>query len=173
MKFCFLLLLSCVCFAKIKNYDDLSLKKCGDDCDFTIHGLWPEYSSGGWPQWCNPLRYHEFNETVITPLRPKLNMYWYSCPEWNISSYTFWKHEWKKHGTCIPNINVIDYFNHTINTYLQSKDKNFYDCCNSNNSQCLIPFSKNLRWLGYCHTTKIGTTVLTDTIIEETIVIEP
>jgi hypothetical protein len=138
------------------HYDDLSLKKCKNSIDWSIHGWWPEYSKGKWPQFCDKNRYHEFNVTAISPIQDKLNKYWYSCPEWNIKAYALWQHEWQKHGTCISNVSVIDYFNHTINALLKAQSSNYYECCSGGNNsiECLIPFAMPLnetKWLGYCY----------------------
>ena len=128
-------------------------------CDLFIFffnsGLWPEYRQGSWPRFCDPSRYSEFNNDAISPLRDHLEQYWYSCPEWGITNYNFWLHEWKKHGTCIPNITVIDYFNHTLTAYFHARKESWYGCCKGNS--CMIPFAKSLnetRWMGYCSNSK-------------------
>ena len=136
------------------KYDDITIKRCFIDGNFTIHGFWPEYNNHSWPSWCNPSKYSEFNRSAIKLVRKLLEDYWYSCPEWNSSSYGLWKHEWEKHGTCIPSYTVIDYFNYTINAFLQAKYNNWYDCCNNMTYQCMIPMNislNNITWLGYCH----------------------
>jgi hypothetical protein len=137
------------------HYDDLALKKCKNSNDWSIHGWWPEYSKGKWPQFCDKNRYHEFNATAISSIRDKLDKYWYSCPEWSINEYTLWQHEWQKHGTCILDVSVVDYFNHTINALLKAQSSNYYKCCGSGGTQqCLIPFAMPLnetKWLGYCY----------------------
>jgi len=135
------------------HYDDLALKKCKSDTAYSIHGWWPEYSHGSWPQWCVPSRYSEFNEQAIEPIRSALDTYWHNCPEWGGSSYTFWQHEWEKHGTCISNISVVDYFNHTINAFLKAQENDYYGCCTFPDA-CMIPFAMPInetKWLGYCY----------------------
>lgn len=64
--------------------------------EFTIHGLWPQYSSGGYPQSCDP-----FDKFSTSNLEQQL-LNQMAC-EW--VSYTgtnsgFWSYEWSKHGTC-------------------------------------------------------------------------
>ena len=137
------------------KYDDLALKKCKHSYSFpwTIHGWWPEYSRGKWPQFCDPKRYREFTEEAIEPIRSKMDVYWSSCPGYP-SAFNLWKHEWEKHGTCVPNVSVIDYFNHTINAFLEADANNFYECCDSLKSQCMLPFAMPInqtKWLGYCY----------------------
>jgi ribonuclease I len=138
------------------KYDDLALKKCEHSISspWTVHGWWPEYSHNKWPQFCDPKRYSEFSEEVIKPIRQKLDLYWSSCPGYP-PALNLWEHEWKKHGTCIiPQVSVVDYFNHTINAFLQSDKNNYYDCCDSLKTQCMIPFAMPInetKWLGYCY----------------------
>jgi len=137
------------------HYDDLSLKKCKGELSipWSIHGWWPEYSHSKWPQFCDPSRYSEFNKEAIAPIKRLLEEYWYSCPGYP-SAYNLWKHEWEKHGTCIPNVSVIDYFNHTINAFLQADANHYYNCCHSLDTECMLPFAMPLnetKWLGYCY----------------------
>jgi len=73
-------------------------KKCVKDPPFfTIHGLWPNYSDGTWPAFCNSS--YPFNEKEIEDLVPRMNQVW---PE-VLSTHNvdwLWTHEWEKHGTC-------------------------------------------------------------------------
>lgn len=59
------------------TYDDLALKKCRDDNSFTIHGWWPEYQAGSWPQWCNKTEFKNFTESSISSIIGDMNKYWY------------------------------------------------------------------------------------------------
>lgn len=60
---------------------------------FTIHGLWPEFKNGSWPQYCYAKK---FNLTSLIPLRPELDIYWTDFKD----AEKFWKHEYKKHLSC-------------------------------------------------------------------------
>ena len=82
-----------------------------------------------------------------------MNKYWYSCPEWHpVTNEDLWKHEYDKHGTCIPDDSVLEYFSNTLTIFQQAKENNWYGCCLDQSKQCLIPFSKKEnRWLGWCH----------------------
>lgn len=60
---------------------------------FTIHGLWPEYKTGGWPQFCGAHTTHQ----AAGPPTPAQNCLW---PSLIGPSPGFWEHEWAKHGTC-------------------------------------------------------------------------
>ena len=143
------------------RFDDLTIKRCNASDNYSIHGWWPEYSNKSWPSWCDPSRYKEFNNITISPIKELMDEYWYTCPGWP-SPYIFWQHEWEKHGTCVESDSVVEYFNHTINAFLQAQNNNWYDCCvgsdsdsdSDSNDQCMIPFSINpnrIKWLGYCH----------------------
>lgn len=59
----------------------------------------------------------KFDPTLIAPIETDLDTYWTNI-EANTEKYSFWKHEWKKHGTCavqIPQLNsVLNYFNQGI-----------------------------------------------------------
>ncbi|KAF7031991.1 hypothetical protein CFC21_043222 [Triticum aestivum] len=91
---------------------------------FTIHGLWPQYSYGGWPSCCRPTT--TFNMNKIAMLRPILEKYWPSLYCGDTSTCfggrgPFWAHEWAAHGTCgYPEIqDEYDYFSTAL--YLYSK----------------------------------------------------
>lgn len=138
------------------TYDDLALKMCKNDDKYTIHGWWPEYREGSWPQWCNKTEFKNFTEDSIKPLLTQMNAYWYACPEWKMKNIDLWTHELNKHGSCITNETIIGYFNKTLIAYQNAISNNWFGCCskNKNPTQCLIPFSRNInetKWLGYCH----------------------
>lgn len=90
----------------------LALQKCSKYSDYTIHGLWIDYTSGGYPEFCNNVT---FNYNELSPLLPKLNSVWKGCIG---DSKRLWEHEWKKHASCIPdNITIYDYFFTTLRLY--------------------------------------------------------
>ena len=61
---------------------------------FTIHGLWPQYYNDTWPQFCTG---EGFDPSLVADLEPVLRREWPSVFSDNAA---FWKHEWRKHGTC-------------------------------------------------------------------------
>lgn len=89
--------------------------------EFTLHGVWPEYSSGGWPQYCattaaedsfTTAKEAENNNYQRESSAPKsiypgidgeddddgkIRCEW---PSFHGSTQNFWDHEWDKHGTC-------------------------------------------------------------------------
>ncbi|RYH00321.1 hypothetical protein EON65_49530, partial [archaeon] len=82
--------------------------------DFTIHGLWPQYSAGGYPSSCTT---EAFNASVPYDIGwSTMTTYWpnvqvaESDPTYN----SFWSHEWSKHGTC-TGLSQYNYFLDTIN----------------------------------------------------------
>ncbi|GLC48244.1 hypothetical protein PLESTB_000074700 [Pleodorina starrii] len=62
---------------------------------FTIHGLWPNYDDGTWPQFCDAS--NKFDEDKLEDLMDELESEWPSTMD---SDENFWEHEWSKHGTC-------------------------------------------------------------------------
>ncbi len=85
----------------------------------TLHGLWPQWSPGEWPEYCTR---EKFNLTQIEDLLPKMKKYWPSIyPGTNIA---FWTHEWTRHGTCDFNkLSQHDYFEKTLDLYNQYSDQ--------------------------------------------------
>nr|CCA21045.1 conserved hypothetical protein [Albugo laibachii Nc14] len=86
----------------------------------TLHGLWPEYQNGGYPQFCTsePLDADLIEKAIGFQ---KLVRYW---PDVKIAekarSYPeFWQHEWSKHGTC-SNLDQIAYFQGSIDLLKQN-----------------------------------------------------
>lgn len=81
---------------------------------FTIHGLWPQYSAGGYPQSCTK---EAFNTTVPYEVGwTDMTNYWPNAqyPESDPNYDSFWTHEWSKHGTC-SGLSQSDYFTYTLN----------------------------------------------------------
>ncbi|CAL8099542.1 unnamed protein product [Calicophoron daubneyi] len=71
---------------------------------FTIHGLWAER----WPSIkadnCAPV--HAFQAENIADIHENLSQFW---PDFlhQSSSHKFWRHEWKKHGRCVVENDLI------------------------------------------------------------------
>lgn len=62
---------------------------------FTIHGIWPDYYNGSYPQFCN--KSEKFDVNKLEPIKKDLVEYWtdFTNPE------NLWKHEFQKHFTCL------------------------------------------------------------------------
>ncbi|GMJ05667.1 RIBONUCLEASE 1, ribonuclease 1 [Hibiscus trionum] len=81
--------------------------------DFGIHGLWPNYNDGSYPQNCDPN--NPFDESKISDLISNMRRNWptLACPSG--SGETFWSHEWEKHGTCSESVfDQHSYFETTL-----------------------------------------------------------
>ncbi|KAH6824690.1 Ribonuclease T2 family protein [Perilla frutescens var. hirtella] len=70
------------------------------DEDFSIHGLWPNYNSGKWPQNCDSDS--SLDKSQISDMMSRMQKEWptLACP--SRDGMAFWGHEWTKHGTCTP-----------------------------------------------------------------------
>ena len=66
-----------------------------NDTYWSIHGIWPEYKNGSYPQFCNKSS-TQFNITKLDPIKNNLTMYWTDFK----NSTGFLEHEFMKHFTC-------------------------------------------------------------------------
>lgn len=81
---------------------------------WTVHGLWPT-AKHSYPSFCNDS--WTFNVSQIQIIESQLLVAWPNLfPEQ--PTYSFWKHEWMKHGTCsisVPQLdNELKYFKTAI-----------------------------------------------------------
>ncbi|WP_085584344.1 MULTISPECIES: ribonuclease T2 [unclassified Pseudomonas] len=58
----------------------------GKGYGFVLHGLWPQYAGGGWPESCPPV-------TTLSAAETAKGMTLFPTPK-------LLNHEWAKHGTC-------------------------------------------------------------------------
>lgn len=80
---------------------------------YTLHGLWPQYSAGGYPADCTTEAYDKSSAAAVG--WETMTQYWPEV-EYKVTDpeYTsFWEHEWTKHGTC-SGLSQVDYFQTTI-----------------------------------------------------------
>ncbi|MBX9444996.1 ribonuclease T2 [Dickeya chrysanthemi] len=63
-----------------------SNEQCSKGYGFVLHGLWPQYANGGWPQDCPPI-------TALTAQERKYGNTLFPTDD-------LLTHEWEKHGTC-------------------------------------------------------------------------
>ncbi|TPX09020.1 uncharacterized protein E0L32_001719 [Thyridium curvatum] len=97
---------------------------------WTIHGLWPDYCDGSYPQFCDKSR-EITNATQIMQAADKCTLaymekYWL---DYQGDNEQFWEHEFNKHGTCISTLDrkcyseyqtsqeVVDYFKTTVQLF--------------------------------------------------------
>ena len=75
--------------------------QCDDGTGWQVHGLWPQYAGGGWPEYCD-------TDGAVIPAAPR-------PAQWRISWATAglaW-HQWgKKHGRC-SGLSADAYFGQT------------------------------------------------------------
>jgi len=79
---------------------------------FTIHGLWPNYDSGGYPSYCDDGDVFDADNLEKNTLNA-MNCEWLSLTQPNDG---FWDHEWNKHGTCSLSVlpSQEDYFSKAL-----------------------------------------------------------
>ncbi|XVF43123.1 hypothetical protein PTKIN_Ptkin02bG0015300 [Pterospermum kingtungense] len=88
--------------------------------DFGIHGLWPNYDNGSYPEYCDSS--NPFNESEISDLLSSMSINWpsLSCP--SSDGESFWSHEWDKHGTCSESVlDQHSYFETALNLKNQTQ----------------------------------------------------
>ena len=81
---------------KAKSVLGYTLTSSSNLDDWTIHGLWPNRMSGGWPQYCTR---EQFDPNEIKDLIPEMDKDWPNLMQ-DRPHYDFWTHEYEKHGTC-------------------------------------------------------------------------
>lgn len=96
-------LTTCAEWEEAKNGNTCSLPKSTDT--WTIHGIWPTKIGHEGPLFC-PSAIH-FNPDELTPMLDDLKNFWVNV-EANTKPYSFWAHEWNKHGTCASILPQLD-----------------------------------------------------------------
>jgi len=84
-----------------------------DYTQFTMHGLWPNFYNGSYPEDCPG---QAFNAGQIETLNASLNSFWIDNEGDNP---WLWSHEWTKHGTC-TGYSEYGYFQNAINGFIPS-----------------------------------------------------
>lgn len=75
---------------------------------WTVHGIWPSKLGQKGPNNCRSDI--DFNEGKLAPIISDLNRHWTNVHK-NSGKYSFWEHEWSKHGTCaVDNPQLSDEF---------------------------------------------------------------
>lgn len=72
---------------------------------WTVHGLWPSKTNGKGPFFCNSSL--PFDEEALSPIVNELEDLWINI-DVPTSPYSFWRHEWEKHGTCAAALPAFD-----------------------------------------------------------------
>ncbi|OQR74687.1 ribonuclease DdI-like [Tropilaelaps mercedesae] len=92
---------------------------------WTIHGLWPANNHQS-PEFCSM---EKFDGRQLESLKAQLNRYWPSFTTREDRYFTFWRHEWQKHGTCaedIPQLQGLTNFFKTALALFQKYDVKEY-----------------------------------------------
>ena len=124
-----------------KKFYYLSLKKdSSKNNNWSIHGLWPQYSDNEYPTYCKKV---DFDISKLEPILPDLNNYWYSNKDKN---EVFWKHEWQKHGSCVfKEMDELEYFKTTLSLFIDAVETNSIEENKKNENQALIPISLDFK----------------------------
>lgn len=101
---------------------------------YSLHGLWVDYSRGGYPAYCRQVT---FDPQTIAPLRPQLDKDWYICGD------TLHAHEWEKHGAC-TSYTEFEYFQQALNCFelLMSTHANWLPQYPTESGTILVPLQK-------------------------------
>jgi ribonuclease T2 len=86
------------CYSKPEN------PECAGHRGFIVHGLWPQFRRGGWPEFCSG-QPGLSNPSQMLDLMPDLHLI---------------QHEWSAHGTC-SGLNADEYFNLIRRTFTALK----------------------------------------------------
>uniref|UniRef100_Q7M439 Ribonuclease T2 n=1 Tax=Todarodes pacificus TaxID=6637 RepID=Q7M439_TODPA len=86
---------------------------------WVVHGLWPSRKTDRMgPFFCNNT--YSFDENKIKPIEAEMRKYWPNLFA-DSPDLSFWKHEWKKHGTCSLSDKLtpdeFGYFNTALNLF--------------------------------------------------------
>ncbi|KAL3274932.1 hypothetical protein HHI36_019710 [Cryptolaemus montrouzieri] len=101
---------------------------------FLIHGLWPTESGTSGPNFCR--RWLRFDRKVLNPILDQMMNRWTNI-QGGTDSYSFWGHEWKKHGTCAI---TLAQFNTEYKYFKNSLDLNLkYDLVNALAEYGIVP----------------------------------
>ena len=104
---------------------------------WSIHGLWPQYSSNSYPSFCREVN---FSIEALKPIMTELKEHWYSNRE---PDADFWQHEYTKHGSCVfTPLSELQYFTKALNLFNQAVTlglpEKYYD---EKTGKCLIPIN--------------------------------
>ena len=101
------------CYTTNPNYPGCLDPKPYWNENFTIHGLWPQYDTTGYPSYCSTESFDpnvpvEIGWDTMTTYYPDVKY-----EETDADYDSFWEHEWDKHGTC-SELSQYDYFQQAI-----------------------------------------------------------
>ena len=74
----------------------LALQDWCSNGNWSIHGLWPDYTGSCWPQYCHSPKW----TPVSGALEQEMLTYWNWCDGSVSQQQSSWEHEWMRHGVC-------------------------------------------------------------------------
>ena len=99
---------------------------------WTVHGLWPQRASGGWPEDCYrpgvcPLQgLQVLDDRIVPSLKSEMETHWPSLFLDRKTNEKFWEHEYCNHGTCCDEVILIPepdiYFSQTLQLHADITD---------------------------------------------------
>lgn len=94
--------------------------------NLTIHGLWPQYKNGKWPQFCEFGEEEDLQKVIDSIGLDTFKLYWPNVKSSSTNGYSldFWKHEWEKHGTC-SGMSQLQYFEEAIHHFIPTPPEIF------------------------------------------------
>lgn len=99
-----------VCYVWKEKYENRTCALPTDE-EWSIHGIWPTRLGTIGPLFCN--NSWNFDIRALRSLENELRIKWLDVHN-DSTPYSFWKHEWDKHGTCASEIprmnNITNYF---------------------------------------------------------------
>ena len=69
---------------------------------FNVHGIWPQYNNGSYPQFCN--KTVKFDPSQLAPIRSDLAKYWTDYH----NGERFLMHEFYRHATCAETDSLLN-----------------------------------------------------------------
>ena len=100
----------------------LSLKRDNNTKQWSIHGLWPQYSKTEHPTYFHNIH---FDIDKLEPIITDLQTFWYDNES---NSKEFWQQQWIQHGTFMfTDCNEYDYFKQALSSYVEVLQQNIID----------------------------------------------
>ena len=75
----------------------LALQNWCNNGNWSIHGLWPDYSTTCYPQYCHSPTWEDVSDSLET----EMLQVWNWCENSMNTQQTDWEHEWMRHGIYI------------------------------------------------------------------------
>ena len=110
---------------------------------YTIHGLWPDYGDGTYPQYCKKVI---FDINKLKPIEKELLDYWELPEDHDKLEISFWKHEYEKHGSCVfQEMDELTYFKTAIQLYQYVVNNGIDIAKYKKGKNYMIPFDTNFK----------------------------